>query len=1422
MVDDENKEVYGLSNENTPLQEGDANNIFVDPNGLDTNNGFSWETPVKTIATGLSKVNAGGVVHLANGTHNVTTSVSISKTVTIIGQNETIITNNAKNCIIFSIAYRTSNVEISNCIFLNNTAYSAGVAIANSGVNSTIRNCSFINNKAVLSGYYGGGAIYNTNNGLNLKIVNCRFINNTETAKYSAGGGAIYNSGENVTISNCSFINNTGPGGVGGAIYNANNGLNLKIVECRFINNNASSGGAIYNYASNFMIINSSFINNNATSSNGGAGGAIGNSGANSGVIGSSFINNTAYSDGGAISASASSFMVNNCSFINNTITLSWGTGGAIYIAGTSYTNSKVINSRFINNTAGGNGGAIYNRFTTKLMITNCTFINNKLTRATSTGGAFTNSGNNCVLDNNYFDNNSAVSGTAVYNSASINLTNNKYSGIGENQTYIYNTKTILTPVVITILENNTINTKYNDQIQLVASITADNGISVSGGTLKFIIGDAVYEATSNGNGTYNYTYTVDFSNDYKIVNAYYTNNNNITVLTSILDTRVVPDVNVSVGDIVYGNDLIVKVNVTSKATGNVTIAIKNNGSIVSINTISLDDAKNYIVPDDVKPGNYTADVTYNGDVIYAIFTNSTEFNIAKISNFNITSKIDDIKIGGNVTINVTVPSRATGNVTTTINGKSYNATIKEGKAIIENISGLSADTYYIEITYGGDDVYESKTTKDNFTVFKLSNYTININNPTTSKVGQNVTIKVTISANDAEGNVTIKVGSVTHNITLENGVASVNITNLTAGEHDIIVNYTGNDKYESKINTSSVNVSKISDYELSIDTESIKVGENATIIVTVPKDAKGKINITVEGDNHIYTSDIITGVARFTVPGLGNGTHVITATFDGDNKYLKNQNTSEIIVFKVSDFNMTIDVPTDVKVGDVVVINVTLPGDAGGDVVIKVGDVEYNATVEDGFATIVTDELTKSGIYNITATYNGNNKYVSKDANKTSIDVSKVDGCDMNITIPDEIKTGENTTITVDLPEDATGNVTVTINTQNYTSEVKNGIANITISNLPIGNYNVTIAYSGDNKYVPVSANKTINVTSNGGVNLTANDVVMIYKDGSRLYATLLDSRGNPIANTTISFTINGVTYNRTTDENGSASIALNLEHGLYKAVISCVGNETYNSTSVEVNVTINSSIKADDLVKMYKNDTQFSGIFMGENGKPLVNTTVRFNINGVFYNRTTDKNGIAILNINLNPGNYTITVYNPVNGEQCGFNVLVKSLIESNDLTKYYQNASKFETTVYNKDGSLAINKTVTFNINGVFYKRTTDANGIAKLAINLRPGNYTITTMYDGLSVGNNVNILPTLITGDLSMKYNDGSVFSAKTLDAQGNPLANQNITYNVNGVFYHKTTGSDGIANLNINLMKGEYIITSMYGGYQIGNTIKIL
>ena len=382
------------------------------------------------------------------------------------------------------------------------------------------------------------------------------------------------------------------------------------------------------------------------------------------------------------------------------------------------------------------------------------------------------------------------------------------------------------------------------------------------------------------------------------------------------------------------------------------------------------------------------------------------------------------------------------------------------------------------------------------------------------------------------------------------------------------------------------------------------------------------------------------------------------------------------------------------------------------------------------------------------------------------------------------------------------------------------NGTYNYTYK-VPFRNISEIISASynnASNAYVYSGILDSRNVTS---VNIIVNNVVMIYKDGSRLYATLLDAKGNPLINTALSFTINGATYNKTTDLKGIASIALNLEHGIYNAVISYAGNKMYKPSSVNSTVTIKSSITGQNIVKMYQNDTRFYAKFIDSTGKALTNTEVKFNIHGVFYTKKTDKDGVADMGIMLRPGTYILTAYNPVTGEEKGFNITIRSLIVQNDLTKYYSNASKFQATIYNKDGSLALGKNITFNINGVFYTKTTDSNGVASLGIALRPENYTITTMYDGLDIGNKVKVIPTLVTKDLNMKHLDGSNFTALTLDGQGKPLANQNISFNVNGVFYHKVTNKDGIASLGIRLMSGEYIITSYWNNFQTGNTIKI-
>lgn len=389
------------------------------------------------------------------------------------------------------------------------------------------------------------------------------------------------------------------------------------------------------------------------------------------------------------------------------------------------------------------------------------------------------------------------------------------------------------------------------------------------------------------------------------------------------------------------------------------------------------------------------------------------------------------------------------------------------------------------------------------------------------------------------------------------------------------------------------------------------------------------------------------------------------------------------------------------------------------------------------------------------------------------------------------------------------------------FNGEIKSDVWNKTSNSIDYYTFN-TDGLTKDNNTVffqstgsTILALHQILVVERENIQLTVEDLEKYYGGSERLNATLKDGAGNPIANKTITFTVNGKKYNKTTDSNGFASLVIGLMPGTYDVTT------MYGNMSVYSIVVVKTTIEGKDLVKMYKNETQFFATFLGTDGKPLSNTDVTFNINGVFYTRQTNENGVARLNINLRPDVYILTAINSVTGESKGFNITVKPLIESNDLTKYYRNDSNFEVKIYNKDGTLAINKEVTFNINGVFYQKTTDSKGIARLGIALRPGNYIITTIVDGLDIGNNINVLPTLVTSDLSMKYLDGSNFTVQTLDGQGNPLAKQNILFNINGRFYYRVTDDEGMASLNIRLMPGEYIITSYWNDFEVGNTVKV-
>ena len=730
-------------------------------------------------------------------------------------------------------------------------------------------------------------------------------------------------------------------------------------------------------------------------------------------------------------------------------------------------------------------------------------------------------------------------------------------------------------------------------------------------------------------------------------------------------------------------------------------------------------------------------------------------------------------------------------------------------------------------VLYDGKDgsVLENKNSNDAIFKYDGNNTVVSKEKPKMNVIaedsiifGENLTVKVELPKDANPSWVLMSVGEIYYYVKIDDeGVSLWNMAGLEAGIQYIKIRYRGNNKYEAVEVFHTVNVIKANP-NLNVFIKDVNYGENLTIYATLNgvnnTNLTGNVIVTINNKN--YSVVVINGKGNVSADKLPAGLYNFSATWAGNDNY---NGTNISGGFKINKIDSTIAINVeDIKVGENATIIVNLDSDATGNVTITLDNQNYTVAINEGQTIKVIGGL-KAGTYDVFVKYIGDNNYNSAQ-NTTKFTVLKISDYNMDVTVP-EFKEGVNSTVGVDLPKDAEGTVTVEIEGKKYTANIINGTAKVNIPGLDVGDYNITTTYSGDAKYVSMTKKGNITVIPNMDVNLYVDDVVMIYHDGTRLVAKLTDYQGRPIVNDIIYFTINGKTYAKTTDDNGTVSMGLNLDSKVYTATVSYNESEVYSKISKNVTVTINPTVISEDLVKMYQNDTRFYVKFTDSTGKALTKTTVKFNIHGVFYTKKTDKDGVADLGIMLRPGEYILTAYNPVTGEEKGFNITVKSLIVQSDLTKYYLNASKFQATIYDKNGSLAVGKNVTFNINGVFYTKTTDSNGVVSLAINLRPGEYIITTMYEGLAVGNNIVVLPTLVTRDLNMTYGDGSNFTAQTLDGQGKPLANQNVTFNINGVFYNKVTNDNGVASLTMRLMSGKYIITSYWNDFQTGNTIII-
>ena len=688
---------------------------------------------------------------------------------------------------------------------------------------------------------------------------------------------------------------------------------------------------------------------------------------------------------------------------------------------------------------------------------------------------------------------------------------------------------------------------------------------------------------------------------------------------------------------------------------------------------------------------------------------------------FNITSEEP-----GKILIDVTIDKKATGNIAVIVDGDKYDVAIVNGSAKL-TLSDLPAGVYYIEAKYNGNSIVTESYNSTKFTIDLIdSSIAVEAKN---IKCGEEAVITATVT-NGATGTVTFFVNGKTYVVDITDSVATLKIADLTTGDCPVFAYYNGDKYYKTSYNSTTFNVAKLAS-TTTVNVSDIKVGEDAVISIAVPEITSGVVSVTV-GDA-IYNVAVVDGKGSLTLSGLASGSYDVVAKFNGDDKHLASEDSAK---FNVTKLASTIDIAVDnIKVGENAVISVALPEDATGEVIISVNGKNYTVMTKYGMASVTISDLA-NGTYSVYVFYNGDDIYAPI-KNSTAFTVSKVSDYNMTVDIADIVK-GENATITVSVPEDGTGSVIVTINGTDYNGTVVNGTAKVIIPGLDEGSYKVVTFYTGDNKYDSMVVNGTITVNKNTRTTLIMDDVVKYFGGSQKLIAKLVDGFGNPIVNATVYFTINGRVYAKITDENGMASMGIGLVPNEYKVSAVFNGTDDYDMATADATVLVKSTILGNDTTLYFLNGTSYVAKFLDSDGNALANTTVKFNINGVFYTRVTDENGMASLNIRLDPNSYIITAYNPETGEQRANEVTVLPRIIAEDLSMKYLDGSSFNATLVDGQGKAVTGVNITFNVNGVFYHKTTDANGVARLNIRLMPGDYIITSTYDKCWASNKITI------------------------------------------------------------------------------------
>ena len=583
----------------------------------------------------------------------------------------------------------------------------------------------------------------------------------------------------------------------------------------------------------------------------------------------------------------------------------------------------------------------------------------------------------------------------------------------------------------------------------------------------------------------------------------------------------------------------------------------------------------------DLEDGAYNANITFKGNDYYNPVFEIVEFNV-------ISPTIDDIdsfefNYGTSYKLEVTY-SDADSITVKVVNHT--DAVIMDANII--TLSGLDAGKYVLNITAAG---MKNTSKSIDFTVNKinLDLMVIDENGSEASNVtyaenrclealsiaarnGLEKFTDYTVSFNGSADNVIV------------NSDGTFYLRNLTAGTYELYVEVGETNRKGNR--TVSIEILK-GIVSLEIPELTLAYGEGGSV------NADWSVKLIGESD-YISVNGKVISVSAGLVPGN------YTFAFSVDDANWKSPQTE----FKLTVTKADIDINISAEYENAALIIVS---DTDGN---YTSNLTGDFTLENGSCKIPLE--LQSGVYKINVTFKGSD-YYNEVSEILSFKVKETSH--PSIVIPDLSASAEST-ISVVLNENATGNVTLTVDGDIVDAAILvNGTAVLNVAKLASGSHVIAVSYSGDENFTAFSVNKTVEVASLAKI--SASNLNVFYLDGSFYRVYVASDDGSPSNGVTVTVKIASKTlYLKTV--NGYASCVISEVPGTYRITAEANGMTAVNS------VTVKQVIKAKKTTKVKKSKAKKIKITL--KGKTAYkNKKISVKLKGKKYTLKTNKKGVA-----------------------------------------------------------------------------------------------------------------------------------------------------------------------------------------------------